>query len=222
MIKKIILILLLLSQFKSKSQIDEFDNDSVLPLEVVLEHAINHSPLLNMYESYCTKSKAEMDIQKYAWMKDVTLSVDTKYGQYGNLQPMDQLSLGYGAGFVFKVPLSAIIGAKGRKHAAEAEYNASKYQLESVKEELIKTVIKQYNEVLLIKSKLKIKTESTEIANINYVISTKQLQNKEISLDQYAHIFEIYYKEKEELEITKNEYKTSLSILKQITGLTKI
>lgn len=219
---KYTLILQVIFQIHLSGQDENNSNDSILPLEVVIDQALKHSPLLCMYESYCAKSKLEMTLQKYAWMKDIAVTADSKYGRYGNLQPMDQLSLGYGAGFVIKVPLTAILGKNERKHIAQVEYDASKYQFESVKEELIKNIIKQYNDVLLLKARLRIKTESTELSRINQEISYKQLQNKEITFNQYAQIQEIYFAEKERLEITKNEYKTAWLILKQITGLSNI
>jgi hypothetical protein len=221
--KKLILSILfflfflpLISQEISKKTVT---TDSIPSLQFFLDSAMIYSPAIKMYETQIVQNQCEIDLLKYNWMKEIYMVVDSKYGQYGNAQPGDQLSLGYGAGAVLKIPLSAIVGSSERKKIAKMELDESIYQKEMLISELKKAIIKQYHETLLKKASLIIRVKSIETAYLNYSLAEKEFKSGTIQVDQFARVSEIYFTQMQLLEEAKSELKTSLSILLEMSGI---
>ena len=107
-----------------------FTADSIPPLQVFMDSAMINSPAIKMYETQIAQNQYEMELLKYNWMKDIYMVIDSKYGKYGNAQPGDQMSLGYGGGAVVKIPLTAIAGSGQRKKIAKLELDQSVYNKE--------------------------------------------------------------------------------------------
>lgn len=196
-----------------------FTADSIPSLQVFMDSALINSPAIKMYETQIIQNKCEIDLLKYTWMKEIYMVVDSKYGKYGNAQPGDQMSLGYGGGAVFKIPLSAFAGSGQRKKIAQMELNSSIYNKEVLISELKKAIIKQYNETVYFKQALAIRVEALEVATISYKLSEKEFKGGLIHVDQFSRISEIYYTQLQQLEKSKMELKTSLSVLLEMAGI---
>jgi outer membrane protein TolC len=129
------------------------------------------------------------------------------------------MSLGYGGGAVIKIPLSAIAGSSQRKKIAKMELNQSIYNKEVLISELKKAIIRQYNETVYIKQIMSIRIEALEVAAISFKLSEKEFKGGLIHVDQYSRTSEIYYTQLQQLEKTKMELKTSLSVLLEMAGI---
>lgn len=196
-----------------------FTADSIPPLQVFIDSALINSPAIKMYETQIVQNKCEIDLLKYNWMKEIYMVIDSKYGKYGNAQPGDQMSLGYGGGAVFKIPLSAFAGSGQRKKIAEMQLDQSIYNKEVFISELKKAIIKQYNETVYFKQALSIRIEALEEARVSYKLSEKEFKGGLIHVDQFSRISEIYYTQLQQLEKSKMELKTSLSVLLEMVGI---
>lgn len=204
----------------SQSEIKKiFTADSIPPLQVFLDSAMKNSPAIKMYETQIVQNQCQLELLKYNWMKEIYMVVDSKYGQYGNASPSDQLYLGYGGGAVIKVPLTAVVGNSQRKKIAQMELSESMYNKQILISELKKAIIKQYNETFYRKSSLSIRVEALEVASINQKLSEKEFKNGLIHVDQYSRISEIYYTQLQLLEQAKMELKTSLALLLEMSGI---
>ncbi|MBI3521227.1 MAG: TolC family protein [Bacteroidetes bacterium] len=196
-----------------------FTADSIPPMQVFIDSAMINSPAIKMYETQIVQNQCQIELLKYAWMKEIYMVADSKYGRYGTGQPVDQMSLGYGAGALIKVPISAIVGNTQRKKIAKMELNESIYNKEVLISELKKVIIKQYNETIYKKQILAIRVEALEVASISQKLSEKEFKGGLVHVDQYSRVSEIYYNQLQLLEQCKMELKTSLSILLEMCGI---
>jgi outer membrane protein TolC len=208
--------LILLSQNSVKKI---FTADSIPPLQVFMDSAMINSPAIKMYETQIAQNQYEIELLKYNWMKDIYMVVDSKYGKYGNAQPGDQMSLGYGGGAVVKIPLTALAGSGQRKKIAKLELDQSVYNKEVLISELKKSLIRHYNETIYIKQILSIRIEALEVASISQKLSENEFKGGLIHVDQYSRVSEIYYSQLQQLEKTKMELKTALAILLEMSGI---
>jgi outer membrane protein TolC len=196
-----------------------FTADSIPPLQVFMDSAMINSPAIKMYETQIAQNQYEMELLKYNWMKDIYMVVDSKYGKYGNAQPGDQMSLGYGGGAVVKIPITAFAGSGQRKKIAKLELDQSVYNKEVLISELKKSLIRHYNETIYIKQILSIRIEALEVAAISQKLSENEFKGGLIHVDQYSRVSEIYYSQLQQLEKTKMELKTALAILLEMSGI---
>ena len=196
-----------------------FTADSIPPLQVFMDSAMANSPAIKMYETQIVQNQCQIELLKYSWMKEIYMVADSKYGKYGNGQPTDQMTLGYGAGALIKVPISAIVGNSQRKKIAKMELNESIYNKEVLISELKKLIIRQYNETVYKKQIMSIRVEALEVASISQKLSEKEFKGGLVHVDQYSRVSEIYYAQMQLLEQCKMELKTSLSILLEMCGI---
>ena len=196
-----------------------FTADSIPPLQVFMDSAMANSPAIKMYETQIVQNKCQIELLKYSWMKEIYMVADSKYGKYGTGQPTDQMSLGYGAGALIKVPISALVGSSQRKKIAQMELNESIYNKEVLISELKKLIIRQYNETVYKKQIMSIRVEALEVASISQKLSEKEFKGGIAHIDQYSRVSEIYYAQMQLLEQCKMELKTSLSILLEMCGI---
>jgi outer membrane protein TolC len=192
--------------------------DSLRTLSYYLESAVINSPILKMHTAQVDQKKLELHLMKYAWMREIYVTADTKLGNYGNANPVDQFNLGYGTGAFVRLPVTAIVGNSDRKKIAKLDIDISSYQRLSIEEELKKLVINQYNEVLLKRSLIKIQVESVDVALINYKIAEEEYMGGSINIDAFSRTSQIYFTQLSSLEKTKSEYKTAFELLTEICG----
>ena len=196
-----------------------FTADSIPPISMFMDSALANSPAVKMYETQIVQNECQLQLLKYNWMKEIYMVADSKYGKYGNGQPTDQMSLGYGAGALIKVPISSFVGSSQRKKIAKMELDESIYNKAVLISELKKLIIRQYNETVYKKSSLNIRVEALEVASINQKLTEKEFKAGMVQIDQYSRVSEIYYTQLQLLEQCKMELKTSLSVLLEICGI---
>lgn len=192
--------------------------DSLRTLSYYLESAVINSPILKMHAAQVDQKKLELHLMKYAWMREIYVTADTKLGNYGNANPVEQFNLGYGTGAFVRLPVTAIVGNSGRKKIAKLDIDISSYQRLTIEEELKKLVINQYNEVLLKRSLIKIQVESVDVALVNYKIAEEEYMGGSINIDAFSRTSQIYFTQLSSLEKTKSEYKTAFELLTEICG----
>lgn len=193
--------------------------DSLPSLQFFIDSGVVNSPAVKMYQANIDQNQNELKLAKYYWLKEIYLTADSKYGRYGNAQPGDQLSLGYGTGAVIKVPFNALFGAKERKSIAKLKVQESTFQKEMITEELTKAIIKQYHETLYRKEVLKLSSESLEFAYVNNKLAEKEFKGGTITIDQYARVSEVYFTQLRLMEDAKMQLTTAFTILLEMTGL---
>ena len=76
----------------------------------MIDSAIIHSPITKRYDAMITSSEFDYEAFKKSWAKELSISFESKYGEYGNSFALDDLSLGYGGMIRINVPLSLFVG----------------------------------------------------------------------------------------------------------------
>lgn len=206
-----------LLEAQDKLEVNE-SYDSIRPLSFYMEAALMNSPVLKMHAAQVDQKKLELHLMKYAWMREIYVTADTKLGNYGNANPVDQFNLGYGTGAFVRFPLTAIVGNGDRKKIAKLDIEVSNYQRLNIEEELKKLVITQYNEVLLKRNLIKIQVEAVDVSLVNYKVAEEEYKGGSINIDAYSRTSQIYFTQLSALEKTKSEYKISIELLAEICG----
>lgn len=192
--------------------------DSLFSLSHYLEAALVNSPIVKMHTTVVDQKKLQLQLMKYNWMREIYVTADTKYGNYGSTSPIDQFNLGYGTGAFVRLPISVLIGNSERKKLAKLDIESANFQKSTIEEELKKLVITQYNEVLLKRSLIKIQVQAVDVSLVNFKVAEQEYKGGTINIDAYARTTEIYFTQLSSLEKIKSEYKSSLELLAEICG----
>jgi outer membrane protein TolC len=201
------------------SQDKSIKNDSIKPLAFYMEHAVTHSPAIKMRQSLVSQKELELQLLKYAWMREIYVTADTKYGSYGNGNPIENLNLGYGTGAFVRLPLTLLVGYSERKKIAKLEIEATQFEKGVIEEEVKKMVIHYYSDVILKMNLIDIRVNSVDIAIINLKLAEEDYKAGNTVIEQYARVSDIYYTQLTELEKAKNQYLESYALLKEVCGL---
>jgi len=214
------LFLFVLVSFVVKSQtIKTIRPDSIPPLKVFLDSAMVNSPAMKICSNDVKQKEYEKEILRHKWMDQIYLTADSKYGTYGANNAFDQLSLGYGAGFTLKIPLSFFTNGDVRNKTMQCEVDGAKFRKQQVESELRKLIIAQYNKVISLRNLLVIQSSSLDVAQLNQSMAEKEFSNGQLTLEQYSRISSLYFTEKEKMETMSSEFKTEFALLMEMCGM---
>ena len=191
----------------------------IITLEAMIDSAIIHSPITKRYDAMITSSEFDYEAFKKSWAKELSISFESKYGEYGNSFALDDLSLGYGGMIRINVPLSLFVG---RKSAIQAKY----YSLQALaekREEIIQIlkleIIERYKTLLLAENNLEIRSEAYTNSKINFEYAQLQYNENEIGLEAYVRISDYYISCRVNFQEAKANYWSSMVSLEEIVGV---
>ncbi|TNE54695.1 MAG: hypothetical protein EP338_06040 [Bacteroidetes bacterium] len=205
--------------FLSTSLGQSIDTSGLRELSFYLQTGLAHAPSIQIQQENIKREELEVKLNKTYWLREVAITADIKYGRYGNLNPIDQLNLGYGSGIYLRLPVTSIIGQKKRMKQAEAQLHIAQLTELEIKEQIRLKIMRLYCEANGYLRQVKIYTESCDHAYINYRISTKKYELGQIEEDAYARMAEIYFQLLAQLEKMRSEFESSKLALHEICGI---
>lgn len=212
-------ILSLLISFVGTSQDTLQPSTELKPMNAYIDLALMHSPLIKLQQTVIDQKAIELALLKYAWMREIYVTADTKYGRYGSSQALDQLNIGYGTGAFIRLPITAMVGAAQRKKLAQLDLEGMKFQGEVLEDQLKQAIIKQYHECSLNRSLIEIQVAACDVAYANYKLAEEEFKGGSIHIDAFSRVSEIYFTQSQALEKIKNQYRSSLAILHEMCGI---
>jgi outer membrane protein TolC len=207
-----------------------YDSISIPPLSMMIDSAIAHNAMLSYFEQGIQAKKISLQIDRKAWTKNFGIQADVRYGTFDNfstntaegqnpsLIATKTNQTNYGIGGYLKLPLSDFVNHKSQVKLAKTEVDQARSMAEVQRDEIRQIVIKQYNDLILKQSLLKIKAKNLETSRINMVMAEKEFQNGIISLGTYSSISETAGNTEINFEEAKTDFKTAYMILEELVG----
>jgi outer membrane protein TolC len=169
-------------------------------------------------------------MDKKSWTRNFGVQADVRYGTFDNfstntaegqnptLIATRASQTNYGLGGYFKLPLSDFVTRKTQFKLAKMQIDQAECLAQVQRDEIRQAVIKQYNDVMLKLTLLKIKAEILETSRINMVMAEKEFQNGIIPLGTYSGLAQTASTTEINFEEAKVDFKTAFMILEEIVG----
>ena len=199
--------------------IDNLPKGKILPLSAIIDSAIIHSPTVKQYDALVTSAEFDYDAFKKSWARELSLSFESKLGQYGNNFALDGLGLGYGGALSVNVPLSLFVGRKSANEARYYSYQATTHKREEIVQILTLDIINRYNLLMVAEQSLAIRSEAFTNAKLNFEYAKLQFNENEIRIGEYVKINDYYMSCKLNFQQAKSNYWSSILALEKVAGI---
>jgi outer membrane protein TolC len=208
-------------------------NESFLPpLNVLIEAAKEHSPLLKQYNAEIAIREMKNKSLKRNWSKYISIGTSVQYGTYDNyalnsysdgLNTLGAITTGqqsrYSIGVFVNLPIYSIYNRNNEINIGQKELGQVRFEKEQMTEQLVNQVVEQYSNVLLARKILILRNDNLNSINLQLAMSEKKFKSGQIKLSELVVIQGIQTKAKIDLEKEKNNLYKSLSLLEQTCGI---
>jgi outer membrane protein TolC len=200
------------------------------PLEQLIDSAISHDPQVHYQDLQTLTNEYKERISRKDWAKNIGFQSDVRYGTFDNFstntgegQTPSILATrtsqtNYGFGMFLKVPIDVLVNRKSQVKMARTAVEQAEDMAEAQRRNVRQLVIRQYHDVLLKQSILKIKSKSLGIARINMTMIERQFQNRMVDVAEFARVTEIASGAEAAFESARFDYKVAYMILEEIVG----
>ncbi len=209
-----------------------FREDFLPPLNVLIEAAKEHSPLLKQYNAEIAIRAMKNKSLKRNWSKYISLGASMQYGTYDNyalnsysdgLNPIGAITTGqqsrYSVGLFVNLPVYSIYNRNNEINIGQKELEQVRFEKEQITDQLVNQVVEQYSNVLLARKILILRNDDLNSINLQLAMSEKKFKSGQIKLSELVVIQGIQTKAKIDLEKEKNNLYKSLSLLEQTCGI---
>ena len=167
--------------------------------------------------------------ERIYWSKNLGIQADTRYGNLSNFATSEDgvsntaalttaKQFNYSVGFYLKFPIFDVINRKNQIRVAKFEVNAAKDMVEFEKEQLRKTVIQFYQDLILKQKLLQIKSKRLGAGKVNLEMVEKEFRNGVIEISEYVIISELVSKMESEYETAMSDFIIAKQLLEDMAG----
>lgn len=194
------LVLNPLSIHAQEIEVLTFDDNLVsrlLPLDSLINIAMENSPTLDYYEAAISKAGFQVDFIKRMWHNNVYGFFNYSTGDQriltaGSEVPGDistsNIATGYRAGIQVNIPLYEFTGRKSRIRLHEEEKNAAIHKKEELKLELRLHIIAEYYRLLGYYENVKVRSEGFEAMRTYHLTAEEEFRDGIIALGDLSQI----------------------------------
>jgi outer membrane protein TolC len=177
-----------------------FDDDLVsrlLPLDSLINIAMENSPTLDYYDATISKAGFQVEFIKRMWHNNVYGFFNYSTGDQRILtgasnMPGDvttsNIATGYRAGIQVNIPLYEITGRKSRIRLHEEEKNAAIHKKEELNLELRMHIIAEYYKMLGYYEVVKVRSEGFEAMRTYHLVAEQEFRDGIIALGELSQI----------------------------------
>lgn len=208
------------------------NDDFLPPINVLIEAAKKHSPLLKQYDAEIDIREMKTKSLKRSWSKYVSLGTSLQYGTYDNyainsfsdgINPTGALTTGqqtrYSVGVFINLPVYAIYNRNNEINIGQKELEQVRFEKEQIIDQLVNKVIEQYSNVLLARKMLILRNDNLNSVNLQLEMGEQKFRSGQMKLSELAIVQGIQTKAKVDLEKEKSNFYKSLSLLEQTCGI---
>ncbi len=208
----------------------QYDSISFPPLAVMIDSAIAHNATLKYLEQSILAKKIILNMNSKSWTKNFGIQADIRYGTFDNfstntaegqspaLMATKATQTNYGVGAYLKLPLADFVTHKNQIDLARMEIDQAETMAEVQRDQIRQMVIKQYNDLVMKLSLLKIKARNLETSRMNMVMAEKEFQNGVIPLGAYSSMSETAGNAEVSFIEAKVDFKTAYMLLEELVG----
>lgn len=199
------------------------------PLEELIDAAIKNNPAVEFTRLGIEVKESLVGSERNYWTRNFGFQADASYGNINNsaysveagddnLLSTSTTQWNYGAGLYLKIPIYDLINRKALVKQAKLEVDQAKSMEESMKNEIRKLVIEQYQKVILTQKLLDIKSQNMGNAKVNMQMVEKEFRNGVTTVLEYSRVSDITTKVKIEYETAKSEFFLAKKLLENTVG----
>ena len=201
------------------------------PLQILIDSALNHSPLLKGASNDILMSQYELTDAHRSWMQRINISSDIRYGSmidWSRLQGNTatfmsfsdmKITPSFGVGLNAYLPVSEIFDKKRSIQKAHLRIEQSENRKEETEQSLKQTVISAYYEVLTIQRNLATRAEISASAGMLFDQSKVDYAENRIALAEYTRTNEAFLSALNEVETQKLNLLRAVCALEVIVGI---
>ncbi len=169
----------------------------LLPLQQIIELAMENSPTLDYYDASIRKAGFQVDVVKRSWQNNIFGFANYSTGDQriitgGTGIPGDlttsNIATGYRAGVQINIPLYELTGRKSRIRLHEEERIAMTHKKEELELELRMHIIQEYYKILGYFEIVKIRSEGQQAMHVYYQVAEKEFQDGIIDVAELSQV----------------------------------
>ncbi len=210
----------------SSLNVSEFKFPSI---EVVIDSVLKRSAMMSFRKNNIGAKESTLASERIYWSKNLGIQADTRYGNLSNFATSEDgvsntaalttaKQFNYSVGFYLKFPIFDVISRKNQIRVAKFEVNAAKDMVEFEKEQLRKTVIQLYQDLILKQKLLQIKSKRLGSGKVNLEMVEKEFRNGVIEISEYVIISELVSKMESEYETAMSDFIIAKQLLEDMAG----
>jgi outer membrane protein TolC len=171
--------------------------DQLLPIEQIIDLAMENSPTLDYYDASIRRAGHQVDLIRNTWQNNIFGFANYSTGDQrivtgstaipGDLTT-SSIATGYRAGIQINIPLYEFTGRKSRIRLHEEERNAMLYKKEELELELRLHLIQEYYKVLGYFEVVKIRSEGQEAMRLYYQVAEQEFKDGIIDIAELSQI----------------------------------
>ncbi|SDX08047.1 Outer membrane efflux protein [Lutibacter oricola] len=232
----LILTLTIICFNKSQAQTSKTDNITLKgsefnfpPLNAVIDSVLKRSAMLSFRKHGIGVKESTLKSERLYWTKNIGIQATSQYGTISSFSTSEESTsnistlttqdqLNYSVGLYLKLPLFDGLNRKHQLKLAKLEVEAAKSMAKAQEEEIRQRVIVLYQELLLKKKLLKIKSNSLSDARVNMQMVEKEFRNGAVPISEYVRISGMTTNMEAAYETAISEFITSKKILEDMAG----
>ncbi len=201
------------------------------PLQDLIDSAMIHSPLLKEADANISIYKYKITTQKREWMRN--FYIDANFSNYiydglstnkTNLGDVNKVLTNQNvnnavAGLSMRVPMDYFWDRGNRIKTAKKEMEKAMAAKDNQALELRKSIILQYNQLIITQKVLKIANDNTISMQLQKDMGEKEFLNGQMTLYELATISEMNRRAVTDFEQARIEFYNAYMILQEIVGI---
>lgn len=203
------------------------------PLEVMIDTAIVHSPLLKAQLRKIDGLEEEIRMERKKWLDYLYVEGSANYGVYDNLivnEVSDGINLNpgilsrneqvrYYGGVSLKLPLSALTSRSNSVKTKRLKQEEVNFEMMQHRENIRILVVEEYFQLIYLLESMNTYNRISQTLEISLLKAEKDLVNGRIEFDEYGILASTAGKSKNEYIKAKNNFYAQYNKLEEITGL---
>ena len=202
---------------------------SIPKYSVILDSIMNRSAMINFRKQRISVKESDLKSMRRDWTENFGVVANTRYGTFDNFSTFDTeinsstssiytQQLNYSVGLFLKIPVYDVINRKNKIKIAKLEIDEAKSMAEFQKEEIRKTAIRLYQDLILKQKLLLIKSKSLGAGKVNLEMVEKEFRNGVVGISAYVIISELVSKMESEYETAMSDFIISKQLLEDMAG----
>lgn len=220
----------------TKAQTIEFNNLSMNesesefpPLKTVIDSVLKRNSMLKFRKNHIGVKESTLESERIYWTRNMGLQADGRYGTLNNFSNSEDgisntafstlsRQYNYSVGFYVKFPVFDMLNRKNQIRLAKFEVDEAKNMAEFQEDEIRQTVIKLYQDLILKKKLLLIRSKSLSDGKINMQMVEKEFRNGVVPVSEYVRITGMTSNLEADYEMAKSEFIIAKQLLEDMAG----
>jgi len=204
---------------------------SLPPLQVLIDHAIEHSPMLKSADNEILMGEYLYKDVRRDWLSKFSIMGDARYGSMFDLSRLasttsgvpylnsSALMLNYGIGMSAGTSISDIFDRKRTKQKSKLTIEQARLSKEESINNLTQAVLSAYYNILSIQKTLAMSNELFLMAGLVHERAKMDLAQNKISYAEYATEYQAFLNAQNTVELQKYNLLSAVGILEIIVGI---